>query len=252
VCWDDVGEVLISKDGRSLACRPFQCADSESFHVYLLGQALSFALVKGGFEPLHATAVVFEGQAVAFLGDCGFGKSTLAAAFLQAGHRLLTDDLMLLQTRTRGIVAYPGPPRIKLFPEVALRFLGKAASGVSLNPTTQKQVIPLNESLVCIEEVPLGAIYALASSDEETGKSIRIQSLTKKETFITLLASTFHRVIMDADRLRRQFKATQALADIMTVRKLSYPRSLEHLPLVREAILSDLRADKSEIAACKR
>src|SRR5580704_10701688 len=106
VCWDDVGEVLISKDGRSLACRPFQCADSESFHVYLLGQALSFALVKGGFEPLHATAVVFEGQAVAFLGDCGFGKSTLAAAFLQAGHRLLTDDLMLLQTRTRGIVAY--------------------------------------------------------------------------------------------------------------------------------------------------
>src|ERR1700720_695817 len=97
VRWEDVGEVLISKNGRSIACHPFQQTDSESFHVYLLGQALSFALVKSGFEPLHATAVVVEDQAVAFLGDCGFGKSTLAAAFLQAGHRLLTDDILLLE-----------------------------------------------------------------------------------------------------------------------------------------------------------
>ena len=75
VRWGDVGEVLISKNGRSIACHPFQQTDSESFHVYLLGQAISFALVKSGFEPLHATAVVVEDQAVAFLGDCGFGKS---------------------------------------------------------------------------------------------------------------------------------------------------------------------------------
>jgi len=63
VRWDDVGEVLISKNGRSIACRPFRQTASESFHVYLLGQALSFALVKSGFEPLHATAVEVEDRA---------------------------------------------------------------------------------------------------------------------------------------------------------------------------------------------
>ena len=250
VRWDGIGEALISRSGQAITCFPFPHADWESFHVYLLGQALSFALVKGGFEPLHATAVVFEEQAVAFLGDCGFGKSTLAAAFLQAGHRLLTDDLLLLQTRTQSIVAFPGPGRIKLFPKVAGKFLADASSGVPLNPKTQKQIIPLNNSQISSEAMPLAAAYVLASPNKAHDNSVRITALTEKEAFINLLSNTFNRVIVDPDRLRRHFDAAQALANIMPIRKLSYPRSLEHLPLVREAILSDLCVDKSEIAAC--
>ena len=249
VRWDGVGEALISRSGQAITCFPFPHADWESFHVYLLGQALSFALVKGGFEPLHATAVVFEGQAVAFLGDCGFGKSTLAAAFIQEGHRLLTDDLLLLETTARGIVAFPGPARIKIFPEVALRFLGRAASGISLNPKAQKQIIPLNDSQMCVDATPLGAIYALASSNGD--QAIRIAPLTEREAFIDLLGSTFNRQVVDANRLRRQFEFTHNLANLTTVRRLSYPRLLERLPLVLEAILSDLAEDNFTLAACK-
>src|SRR5204863_102769 len=108
--------------------RRFDGASAESFQVYLLGQALSFALVKQGLEPLHATVVVVDGQGVAFLGDNGYGKSSLAACFLEGGYRLLTDDLLLLKASGGDVLAYPGPPRIKLFPEVARRFLGDAAS----------------------------------------------------------------------------------------------------------------------------
>ena len=72
-------------------------AQEESFQVYLLGQALSYALVNAGFEPLHATAIVVNGGAVVLLGSSGFGKSSLAACFLEAGHRLLTDDLLILR-----------------------------------------------------------------------------------------------------------------------------------------------------------
>ncbi len=85
-----VGEISVSPDGRFLACHRYAESTSESFNVYLVTQALSFALVKCGLEPLHATAVAIDGKAAVFLGDCGFGKSTLAAAFLQAGYRLLT------------------------------------------------------------------------------------------------------------------------------------------------------------------
>src|SRR5207249_6938123 len=77
--WDGVGEFLIAGDGRQMFCRQFDVATSESFHVYMLGQALSFALVRLGFEPIHATVVVVDRQGIAFLGDSGFGKSTLAA-----------------------------------------------------------------------------------------------------------------------------------------------------------------------------
>jgi hypothetical protein len=249
--WDEVGEVLISKNGESITCHPFPQTETESFHVYLLGQALSFALVKRGFEPLHASAVEVGNQSIAFIGDCGLGKSTLAAAFLQAGHRLLTDDLLLLQTRTRAIVAFPGPGRIKLFPKVARKFLADASSGVPLNPKTQKQIIPLNDGQVCSAAMPLAAIYVLASPNKAHDSGVRITSLTEREAFVRLLENTFNRVIVDPNRLRRHFDAAQALANVMPLRKLSYPRSLEHLPFVREAILSDLCVDKSEIAACK-
>jgi hypothetical protein len=175
----------------------------------------------------------------------------LAAAFLQAGHRLLTDDLLLLQTRPRAIVAFPGPSRIKLFPKVARKFLADDSSGVPLNRKTQKRIIPLNDGQVCSVAMPLAAVYVLASPNKAHDNSVRITSLTKREAFVRLLENTFNRVIIDPDRLRRHFETTQVVANMIAVKKLLYPRSLEHLPLVRDAVLSDLGADRLEITACK-
>src|SRR2546425_6748677 len=53
--WEHVGEFLISGDGRRMSCRQFDRATCESFEVYMLGQALSYALVGQAFEPIHAT-----------------------------------------------------------------------------------------------------------------------------------------------------------------------------------------------------
>ena len=64
VCWEGVGEFLVSARGHQIVARQFDQASPESFQVYLLGQALSFALVKSGFEPLHATVVVVDGEAI--------------------------------------------------------------------------------------------------------------------------------------------------------------------------------------------
>ena len=251
VRWKDVGEALISKTGRSIACHPFRQAPAESFSVYLLGQILSFAFVRNGFEPLHSTAVVIAGQAIAFLGDCGLGKSTLAAAFLQAGHRLLTDDLLVLQLTPRGILAYPGPARIKLFPEVARTFLRDPANCVPMNPHTQKLVVPLQPTQACCDAVPLTAIYALQPSSEAPHNAIRIGQTSAREAFVTLLGSAFNCAIVEPERLRRHFEATHALAQVARVKTLSYPRSLRYLASVREAILGDLAAERSAFAACE-
>jgi hypothetical protein len=247
----NVGEFLISKDGRSMTCYRFPQASPESFHVYLLGQALSFALVKNGIEPLHATVVVIQGKAVAFLGDCGFGKSTLAAEFLRAGHRLLTDDVLVLQRDGQEVLAYPGPPRTKLFPEMAHMFLGDAITCVPMNSQTRKLVIPLNQDRACGTAVPLAAFYALASPDKMAAeRNIRITALSPRQAFLRILASAFNIVILHAPRLRRHFEATEALANSITVKELSYPRMLECLPMVREAILSDLVGNRSEARSC--
>jgi len=146
VRWRTIGEFLVAADGRRIMFRRFDRASLESFQVYLLGQALSFALVRQGFEPLHATAVVVDRRTVAFLGSNAFGKSSLAACFLEAGARLLTDDLLILRESGNRILAYPGPPRLKLFPKIARRFLGQdGANRVHMNPDTDKLILPIEE-----------------------------------------------------------------------------------------------------------
>ena len=239
--WEGVGEFLISPNGLQICCRPFDGAKMESFQVYMLGQALSFALVKCGFEPIHATVMDIHGEAVVFLGDSGFGKSTLAASFISAGYPVLTDDLLILRITDDGVLAYPGPARIKLFPEIARRFLGDAATGVRMNPDTEKLIIPLDSKQSCSYPLPVRVIYSLAPpSDISTTQSISIERLSPRDGFLELVKNTFNRRILDADRLTRQLTEDSRLAAILSARRLSIPRDLDRLPAVRDAILSDL------------
>src|SRR5437667_3632002 len=55
--WPHLFEFLVSPDGREIAAHPLADSLPEIFHTYMQGQALSFALINQGFEPLHATAV---------------------------------------------------------------------------------------------------------------------------------------------------------------------------------------------------
>ncbi len=251
VRWNDLGEFLVAPDGSRIACRRFAAAQGESFQVYLLGQALSFALVKSGLEPLHATSVVVEGEAVVLLGDSGFGKSSLAACFLHAGHRLLTDDLLVLRGTPAGLLAYPGPPRIKLLPQMARRFLGPRVNGLPMNSRARKLVIPVDEDKVCAKPAPVRAVYAIVHPrrhNKETG--VRIAPLSSREAFVTLVNNTFNYVIVSADRMRRQFLETTALVHRLQIKTLAYPRKVSELPSVRDAILADLARRDAKAFVC--
>jgi hypothetical protein len=239
--WNTVGEFWVSSDGRQIRCRRFDEAHKESFDVYLLGQALSFALVKSGFEPIHATVVAVHGKAVVFLGDSGYGKSTLAASFISAGYPVLTDDLLMLKAGQDGVIAYPGPARIKLFPNDAGRFLGNMAMGVRMNPATEKLIIPLDASRSCAIPLPVRMIYSLAPPREVFRKQyVHIEPLTPREACIELVKNTFNYRIVDGQRLTRQLHAAARLVSRLPVRRLAIPRDLDQLPTVRQVLLSDV------------
>jgi hypothetical protein len=241
VRWNKVGEFLVASDGRRIACRRFEDASSESFQVYLLGQALSFALVKQGVEPLHATAVVVGDQAVAFLGNNAFGKSTLAASFVEAGHRLLTDDLLVLEERSDRVLAYPGPPRIKLFPRIASRFLGHPVDPVTLNTDTDKLILPLDERRVCAYPVALKHIYSLVIPRDACRRpDVSIETLSPREAFVESVRGTFNRRLVSPLRLERQFNVMAKLTELIPVKTLSYPRTIARLEDVRRIVLADL------------
>jgi hypothetical protein len=240
--WNAIGEFLVAADGRRITCRRFEDASLESFQVYMLGQALSFALVRQGFEPLHATAVVVDGHAVAFLGNNAFGKSSLAACFLEAGCRLLTDDLLVLDESGDRVLAYPGPPRIKLFPRIAGRFLGQAdANRVHMNADTDKLILPIDARRRQATPVALDAIYALAAPrDTCRTPGVIIETLSPREAFVELLKGTFNRRFMSQPRLERQFGFMTRLTELVTVKRLAYPRAIDLLPEVRATVRADL------------
>jgi hypothetical protein len=241
VRWEGLFEFLVSADGRQITCGWLDAASKESFQVYALGQALSFALVKRGLEPLHATTVVINESAVAFLGRSGFGKSSLAASFLAAGYRLLTDDLLLLRENGESFYGYPGPPRIKLFPSVARAFLKANLGGVPMNNETTKLVIPLFENQVCRAATPLKAICVLTWVRKVAGRRpVSLAPLPPKEAFVELLRGTFNRWLRGPDRLERQFASVTQLLAKVPVFKLSYPRVLRRLPEVREVVISEI------------
>jgi hypothetical protein len=241
VRWKGIGEFLVSADGRSITCGRMHGSLEESFQVYLLGQALSFALVRSGFEPFHATCVVVNGEAVAFLGDSGFGKSSLAAYFLSAGDRLLTDDLLLLQERPEGFLAYPGPPRIKLLPDMARKYLGGVDLGIRMNSAASKLILPLDRGKVCESPMMLSAIYQLSPPQETADtQAVEFKSLTSREAFLELSCNTFNYAILDGARARRQIKETARIVNTVPVKRLLHPRLLSALPSVRQAIIKDL------------
>ncbi len=246
--WTDLFEFVVDPGGREVLAHPLAGATRESLQTYLLGQVLSFALLRQGIEPLHATAVTVEGRAVAFIGETGGGKSTLGAAFLAAGHRLLTDDLLVTSTEEAGPFTFPGPPRLKLFPEVAALFPsvaggpGEGRPGTPMNPDVAKRVIPMPPELAPLDGrgVPLAACYVL-EPDEQADRPIRIDPLRPTASFLELTRYTFNTMVEERDRLERQFHTATDLAARLPVRRLWYPRDLDRLEEVRDAVLDNLR-----------
>ena len=210
--------------------------------MYLLGQVLSFSLLSMGIESLHGTVVVIDDGAVAFVGDCGYGKSTLGAAMLARGFPVLTDDLIALRESASGCIVQPGVPRIKLFPSVARRVFRRKPLGTPMNPRTPKLVLPLEQHEAAGRPVPLKAIYVLSPPRARSNRLTRprIRPLGGREAFLEVVRSTFNLLVLREERLAGQFRFARNITATVPIRQLAYPRDLSQLPEVCNVVLGDL------------
>lgn len=200
----DFARVLISPDGLELLCEPDPTNDG--WASILSAQALPLAATIRGLEVLHASGVVLDGRAVLITGPPGAGKSSLAAALVRAGGRLLSDDAVALQLSGDSLIAHAGSVVLQLRAkeDERLSARGRAALGHTMGSSWGKQRYV---SADVPDPTPLGGLFLLERSAEEPA----VEQLPAVNPF-ELIASTFNLSVRTPARLRRQLDVVSVIA----------------------------------------
>jgi hypothetical protein len=199
---EGVGRMLVTADGTEVLCDPL--ADDFDWVFILAAQVLPLAATLGGLEVLHAAGLGVDGSAALFTGPPGAGKSSLAAALLLQGARLLSDDCVALQRLDGSLIAHPGAGILYLrqLEHDRLSDADRAPLG-SPAPFGGKQRY---EPKVATAPLPFGALFLL----ERAERGPAIEHVDEVDPF-TLLAATFNLSVRTPDRLVRQLDMVEEL-----------------------------------------
>jgi len=210
--------------------------------LHLLGFVLSFWLERAGWPALHASAVVVDGRAVAFLSNHGGGKTSLAATLLGLGYPLLSDDLVALTPFDGGFLARPGYPQMRMWPEQALRFVGPAELE-QVHPGLTKRRVPVGAGGLGRfdgEPRPLAALYLPQRRD---GGEVEFTTMARGPALFELVRHTFLTGIVEGTGwAARRFATLGAVVARVPLRVVRYPNGLDLLPAIAERIADDARS----------
>lgn len=198
----------------------------------LLGPVLSYWLEQLGIPVLHAAAVRVDAGAVGFLAPSGGGKSSLAAALLQAGALLLADDILPMEEGGGTFLARPGFPQMRLEPDTARFHLGRTDGLANVSPDDSKLHVPVDA--FCDAAVPLAGLYLV----ERRPGPPEILPLPRRQAVIELVRHSFSPYLVEAAGLQpRRLDLFARLVRQVPVRRLLCPVGLEHLSRVADAVL---------------
>lgn len=226
----------LAPDGRHATGWPAPDVSAATVHHLFLNQVLPLALSKQGQLVLHGSAVEIADAGVAFLGESGKGKSTLAASFATSGFRFLTDDGLQLEWSSEGgCLALPSHPSIRLWADSQDALVGgDAPSAPPVQFTRKARFLAGQDIAFCDAPRPLRRIYFLGEPSEGP---IRFERLAPAAVLIGLVKNSFLLDVEAHDVLALHFDALSRLSALPLFFQLHYPRHYDALPQVREAIV---------------
>lgn len=238
--------VILFDEHRIEAYRQADCTGNTLAHL-LQDQVIPRVICHGGRLVMHASAVeLTDGRTVAFTGPSGWGKSTLASAFYQAGHRLLTDDCLLLENRGGMVSAVPAYSSLRLWPDSASELAagliinkGKGARFSEMAHYTHKKQL-LFETAENPENQEWSEISTLFVLGEPSGSldagEVRIEPLGGNQTVMAIIEALFALDVVSKEAVRRSFEVVRDVAGGMPVFRLIYPRDYEILTKVIDLV----------------
>lgn len=232
--WTTVGRFAIL-NGEHITVDPAPGVDESVVRVPLLGMVMAVALIQRGLLVLHGSVLGMGKTAVAFLGDKGFGKSTLAAALYARGHRLISDDILAITASSaKRPRVWPAFPQFKLWPEVIPLIFGlKSEELARVHPEAEKRVLPVAERFER-QVLPLRSVYIL-----DAGPCARIESLPPQEALLEIIKNSYLARFLDqADRNAEalQLRGCSNLLKFASVFRLIHSFSLSKLEELVEMV----------------
>ena len=210
--------------------------------IRFLGALMAYWLERRGVLALHASAVEADGRAVAFVAAHGGGKTSLAATFAAAGHRLLTDDLLALDRGPTGTLARSGYSALRMDPTQLARFGLDRSSLRRVDRRVEKWFVPagrLGDDSFQVSDLPLAAIFLLRRAAGR--RTAEVAPAKASEAVIEIISRSFSPYVLEAVGLQpARFARLAAVVDELPVWWLACPPGLERLATARGAVLEVL------------
>jgi hypothetical protein len=233
----------IDQEGKSVWAKWPDPSTLDDAAAYLLGPVLGLLLRLRGMTCLHASAVAFENRAVAFVGSEGAGKSTTAAAFVQRGHAVLSDDVVALVERGGAFYVMPAYPYLSLWPDAVESLYGPEKTLPSFSNNFDKRRLALGVNDLKFEEqaLPLGAIFLLGERTSDEAAPY-LESPTPQEGLRSLVANSYAGHLVDPAARASEFALLGRLVSTVPIRRLRPHTDPARIPRLCD-LISDLVND---------
>lgn len=194
-------QVLFKLDGKSLF-EPFP--QDTAFPLFEWGLNWCVGQRCHQYLMLHAAVVERNGVAILLPATPGSGKSTLCAALVHRGWRLLSDEFGLFDFKNRCLTPFPRPIALKNESiDVIRRFAPEAVLGPLFPKTRKGTVAHLRPPLASVQRMheavpPAWVIFPKFSA----GARLLLRAVPKAQAFLRLAHNSFNYEITGPDGFR--------------------------------------------------
>jgi hypothetical protein len=231
----EFGRLLVTKRGH-IVFEPVPDTDVGLIRAIVLGPALALFLRLRGYFALHASGIVVEKGVVAFAGNTGWGKSTLAKAFHTQGFPLVTDDILAIDMAIHTPMILPSFPLLKLWPDSAIALDEDLSHFTKLHASTQKLARSFTENFQD-QRLPLKCIYILGKGDQSS-----IETLSEQDALTNLIAHSWGTTsLTQKDYVHIHLQQCARIIQEVPVRRLRRPTDLKQVHQSVQLILDNLQ-----------
>ena len=211
----DAGRYKITRD--SITIQKHDHASLDDVEAYLLGTGLATVAHLRGIVPLHISAVLSPEGAIAFTGDSGAGKSTMAAHIHhQTGWPLISDDVSALYETENGLELESGVLTVKLWKD-ALASLDRSSEGLKRDAERMDKFHAIDREKFVTGRFPLKKLIYLEWGDED-----RLDPISGRHAFQTVMAAVYRPELIDICQNRDAVIASAvSLARSVDVQKIT-------------------------------